>query len=186
MNEIYFWHRKSSYQMQIYLIVSILTYLVSRNLYLKSKFILSTFRSPLLSNYPSVTKKKIHWTVKICSVFVVKWNWQLSDAFVLIAEQQQKKEEEELHRLEMILSLKGKLLVITFIVVMVIKLLCISWKLTVIYRWFCFVYNHKIGIRDSITVSRIQRNWHLIRKTFSIQVPRDRVMQILQEENSEK
>ena len=91
MNEIYFWHRKSSYQMQIYLIVSILTYLVSRNLYLKSKFILSTFRSPLLSNYPSVTKKKIHCTVKICSVFVVKWNWQLSDVFVLIAEQQKKK-----------------------------------------------------------------------------------------------
>ena len=62
-------------------------YLVSRNLYLKSKFILSTFRSLPLSNYPSVTKKKIHCIVKACSAFAAEWNWQLRGVFVSIAEQ---------------------------------------------------------------------------------------------------
>ena len=52
-------------------------YLLSKNLYLKSKFLLSTFQSLQLSNYPSVTRY---------SVFAVVWNWLLRDVFVLIAE----------------------------------------------------------------------------------------------------
>ena len=54
-------------------------------------------------------------------VFAVEWNWELRDVFVLIAEP-----NKELHRFQIILSLKGKLLIIDFIVVMVIKLLYIS------------------------------------------------------------
>ena len=76
-------------------------YLVSQNL--KSKFILSTFRSLPFSYYSSVTKKKINCIVKVCSVFAVEWNWQLRGVFNLIAEQKNK----ELHRLEITLSMKG-------------------------------------------------------------------------------
>ena len=58
-------------------------YILSGNLYLLS--------SLPLSNCPSVTKKKIHCIVKVCSVFVVEWNWQLRGIFVVIAEQKKKK-----------------------------------------------------------------------------------------------
>ena len=111
--------------------LSILSYLVSRNIYLKSKFILSTFRSPLLSNYSSVTKKKVHCIIKICSVSAVEWNWQLRVFLFWL----RSKKKKELYRLKMILSLKGKLLVINFIVVMVIKLMWISWKISVTFHW---------------------------------------------------
>ena len=56
-------------------------YLLSKNLYLKSKFLLSTFQSLQLSNYPSVTRY---------SVFAVVWNWLLRDVFVLIAERKKR------------------------------------------------------------------------------------------------
>ena len=56
----------------------------------------------------------------------MEWNRQLRGVFVLIAGQNKN------YRLELIISLKGKLLVIVFIVVIVINLLYISWKPTVI------------------------------------------------------
>ena len=57
MNHSLFWYRNSSYQMGN-LFYRTKVYLLSQNLYLKSKFILTTFRSSPLSNYSSVTKKK--------------------------------------------------------------------------------------------------------------------------------
>ena len=113
------------------------------NLFFKSKFNFSESKfifhiqirlfkwKFVLSNqsltYPSVTKKKI--IIKVCSVFVVESNWQLSGLFVLVAQH-----NKGLHQFEITYSLKGKLLVITFIVVMIIKLSCVSWKLTVTFH----------------------------------------------------
>ena len=75
--------------MEVYPIVSVLS--CQPKLYLQSKFILSTFRSPLLSNYPSVNKKKVHCMLKVCSVFAMEWNWQLRGVFVLIVDQKKRK-----------------------------------------------------------------------------------------------